>query len=68
MEKEIGRIKKSDKVDVVVRIDEFNGILGVTIREFVTREKYTGFTKSGIRVSMEKWPEFMRLLNKVEES
>jgi hypothetical protein len=66
MEKEIGRIRKSDAIEVVVRIDEFQGEKGVTIREFVTSDKYTGFTKNGTRIPLDKWNEFKELINKVE--
>ncbi|HII30148.1 hypothetical protein COT48_03505 [Candidatus Woesearchaeota archaeon CG08_land_8_20_14_0_20_47_9] len=66
MEKDIGRIKKSDTTDVVIRVDDFGGKPGVTIREFVTTERYTGFTKQGTRIPAEKWDEFKDLVNKVK--
>ena len=33
MEKDIGKIKKNDITDIVVRIDDFGGKKGLTIRE-----------------------------------
>ena len=45
MEKDLGKIKKNDNTDIIVRLDDFGGKPGVTIREFVTNERYTGFTK-----------------------
>jgi hypothetical protein len=66
MEEEIGRIKKSDTTDVVIRVDEFKGEKGVTIREYLTSEKYTGFTKNGTRIPADKWEEFKELVNKVK--
>ena len=66
MEEEIGRIKKSDTTDVVVKVDDYGGQKGVTIREFLTSEKYTGFTKQGTRIPAEKWEEFKLLVNKVK--
>ena len=49
MEKDIGKIKKNDITDIVIRIDDFGGKKGLTIREFTTSERYTGFTKSGLK-------------------
>jgi len=66
MEGEIGRIKKSEAIDVVVIVDEFDGKEGVTIREFVTSETYTGFTKKGTRIPKEKWAEFKEVLDGVK--
>lgn len=65
MEKEIGRIKKSDKTEVVIKIDDYGGEEGVTIREFLTSERYTGFTKQGTRIPKEKWGEFKEIVDKV---
>ena len=45
MEKDIGRIKKNDSTDIIIRIDDFGGRKGLTIREYVTSDRYTGFTK-----------------------
>ena len=47
MEKDIGKIKKNDTTEIVVRLDDFGGKIGLTIREFVNNERYTGFTKAG---------------------
>jgi len=44
MEKDIGKIGKNDTTDIVIRVDDFGGRRGLTIREFVTSERYTGFT------------------------
>lgn len=66
MDEEIGRIKKSDSTDIVIRVDEFNREKGVTIREYVTSERYTGFTKQGTRIPADKWEEFKELVNKVK--
>jgi hypothetical protein len=66
MEKDIGRIKKNETTDVVVRIDDFGGKVGLTIREFTTGDRYTGFTKSGTRIPAEKFLEFRELINKID--
>ena len=67
MEKDIGKIKKNDITDIVVRIDDFGGKPGLTIREFTTSERYTGFTKSGTRISQESFKEFKDLINSIDE-
>ena len=68
MEKDIGKIKKNDQTEIVVRIDDFGGKPGLTIREFTTSERYTGFTKSGTRISAEKFGEFKDLINSINQS
>jgi len=65
MEKDIGKITKNDDTDIVVRIDDFGGKTGITIREFTTSERYTGFTKSGTRIPVDKFLEFRELINKI---
>jgi len=65
MEEEIGRIKKSDSTEIVVKIDDYGGEKGVTIREFLTTERYTGFTKQGTRIPVDKWKEFKELVDKI---
>lgn len=65
-EKEIGRIKKTESTSVVVRINEFQGEVGVDIREFVETSKYTGLTKKGTRIPKSKWPDFKKLIDSVE--
>ena len=65
MEKDIGKINKNPDTDIVVRIDDFGGKVGLTIREFTKSERYTGFTKSGTRIPAEKFLEFRELINKI---
>ena len=59
MEKDFGKIKKNDNTDIVVRVDDFGGKPGLTIREFVTGVDggYKGFTKSGTRIPADKFLE-----------
>ena len=68
MEKEIGKITKNDTTDVVLRIDDFGGRRGLTIREFVTSDRYTGFTKSGVRISSQDFKKFKEMINSISES
>ncbi|MGC9309610.1 MAG: PC4/YdbC family ssDNA-binding protein [Candidatus Nanoarchaeia archaeon] len=65
MEKDIGKIKKNDNTDIVVRIDDFGGKPGLTIREYMTTEGYTGFTKKGTRIPAEDFEEFKKMINSI---
>lgn len=67
MEKEIGKINKNDTTDIVVRLDDFGGRLGLTIREFVTSDRYTGFTKSGVRILAGDFKKFKEMVNSISE-
>ncbi|GIU68160.1 MAG: hypothetical protein KatS3mg001_010 [Candidatus Pacearchaeota archaeon] len=65
MEKDIGRIKKNEFSDIVVRIDDFGGKKGLTIREFVTGQRYTGFTKSGVKIPLADFEKFKEIINSI---
>jgi len=65
MEKDIGKIKKNDTTDVIIRVDDFGGRTGLTIREFVTSDRYTGFTKAGVRISAENFLKFREMINSI---
>jgi ribosomal protein L12E/L44/L45/RPP1/RPP2 len=66
MEKDIDRIPKNPDTDIVIRIDDFGGKRGLTIREFVRGERYTGFTKSGTRIPAEHFKAFKDAINSVD--
>ena len=68
MEKDIGKIKKNDQSDIVIRVDDFGGKRGLTIREFVTSDRYTGFTKAGVRITATDFPKFKEMINSVSET
>jgi len=68
MEKDIGKIKKNDFTDIIVRLDDFGGRPGVTIREFVTGERYTGFTKAGVKIHAADFEKFKEMINSISES
>lgn len=69
MEKDIGKISKGEyqgtNTDIVVGIKEYNGRVGVDIREFTQSESYTGPTKKGLRIPADKFEEFKTLINSV---
>ena len=67
MEKDIGKIPKNDQSEIVLRIDDFGGKRGFTIREFVTSERYTGFTKAGVRILAKDFPKFKEMVNSVSD-
>ena len=67
MEKDIDRIKKNNDTDIVIRIDDFGGKVGLTIREFVKSERYTGFTKAGTRIPAEQFKNFKAAINLIDE-
>ena len=68
MEKDIDRIQKNQDTDIVIRIDDFGGRRGVTIREFVKSDRYTGFTKAGTRIPAEHFKTFREAINSIDES
>ena len=66
MEKDIGKINKNDTSDIILRLDDFGGRIGLTIREFVTSDKYTGFTKSGVRILGPDFLRFREMINSID--
>jgi hypothetical protein len=67
MEKDIGKIGKNADTDIIIRIDDFGGKIGLTIREFVRGERYSGFTKAGTRIPADKFKDFKQLINSIDE-
>jgi len=70
MEKDIGKIKKNDDMDIIIRIDDFGGKPGLTIREYVNKSEsgYKGFTKSGTRIPSESFESFKNMINSINPS
>jgi hypothetical protein len=67
MEKDIGKIPKNDQSEIVLRIDDFGGRRGFTIREYVTSERYTGFTKAGVRILAKDFLKFKEMVDSISE-
>ena len=69
MDKDVGKIAKGEYqgtvTEIVVGVREYNGKVGVDIREFTTSEKYTGPTKKGLRIPAEKFSEFKAMINSI---
>ena len=68
MEKDIGEIQKNNETKIIIRIDDFGGNRGLTIREFVQSPNYTGFTKAGVRIKAEKFEEFKSMINSIDSN
>jgi hypothetical protein len=70
MEKEIGKINKGEyqgtTTDIVVGIKEYNGRVGVDIREFTQSDTYTGPTKKGLRIPADKFEDFKKMINSIQ--
>ncbi|MBN1324369.1 MAG: transcriptional coactivator p15/PC4 family protein [Methanotrichaceae archaeon] len=66
MDEEIGRLRKNSSTEIVVRQTEFKGTVGVDIREYTTSERYTGWSKNGIRIPVEIWGQFKGILDQVK--
>ncbi len=67
MEKDIGKIQKNQDTEIIIRIDDFGGKKGLTIREFVKNQKYTGFTKAGTRIPADKFLDFKHIINSISD-
>jgi len=69
VEKDIGKIKKGEfqgaVTEIVIGIREYNGKVGLDIREFVTSEKYTGPTKKGLRIPAADFVKFKEMINSI---
>ena len=72
MEKEIGKIQKGEYqgtlTEIVVGIKEYNGKIGVDIREFTKSETYTGPTKKGLRIPAHRFEDFKSMINSINPS
>jgi len=70
MEKDIGKIRKGEfqgtVTEIVVGIREYNGRVGIDIREFATSDRYTGPTKKGLRIPAEVFEDFKEMINSIK--
>lgn len=71
MEKDIGKINKGEYngtiTDIVIGVREYNGRVGVDIREFTNSDKYSGPTKKGLRIPAESFQKFKEMINSISE-
>ncbi len=61
---ELGRVKKDDQTDVIIRRGEYKGRSYVDIREYLTTDSYQGFTRKGVMMPADIYPELVQQLNK----
>lgn len=70
VEKDIGKIKKGEYqgtvTEIIVGIREYNGRVGIDIREFASSDKYTGPTKKGLRIPAENFDDFKKMINSIK--
>jgi hypothetical protein len=64
--KELARIPKNETTAIVIREAEWKGSKRIDIREYVTTKTYTGWSKSGLSVPLEKFQEFKDAISKIE--
>lgn len=57
---ELGRLRKNDTTEIVVQKTEFRGSVGIDIREYVTSDRYTGWSKNVDKDSCRDVAEFQR--------
>jgi hypothetical protein len=55
----------TDKTKVVARISEYEGLNRIDIRKHIESAKYTGFTKEGVNLTVEKAKELYEALGKL---
>jgi hypothetical protein len=65
---EIGRLKENDTTDIITQKTEYRGSVRIDLHEYVTSEKYTGWSKNSIRIPVEKWKDFKEILDRVESA
>jgi len=65
---EMGRLRKNETTEIVVQKTDFHGSVGIDIHEYVTSERYTGWSKNGIRIPVDKWQDFKEILDRVESA
>ncbi len=64
---EIGRIARQDSSDIVVRTSKFKGVTYIDIRNWIKTDKYTGWSKKGIAIREQDFPDLMTILKKLEK-
>ena len=66
-DKEIGKFAKRPGLSVIVRISSFKGSRGLDLRQWQEDSTYTGWTKKGIRLPIDKIKEIKALFAKMAE-
>jgi len=58
---ELGKYARRQGLAIVLRVSSFNSAKGIDIRQWQEDETYTGWTKKGIRLPLEKLSEIKEL-------
>jgi len=62
-EEVLGEMKKNETTTIVVRVSEYKGQMGLDIREYVESPRYTGWSKSGVRIPIDEIFALRRMIN-----
>ena len=65
-QKEIGSIEKGANSKVVVSLTTYRKNLYFDVREHIKTESYEGPTKKGVRLDVEQFDDFMKLMSKLK--
>jgi hypothetical protein len=60
-------MKKSEHSLIVGAVRKYENKVGADLREYIVSDRYTGPTKSGLWIPLDKWNEFKALVQKVDE-
>ncbi|MCL2888441.1 MAG: transcriptional coactivator p15/PC4 family protein [Elusimicrobia bacterium] len=64
---ELGKFAKRPGMSVVARISSFKGARGLDLRQWQEDDIYTGWTKKGIRLPLNKMGEIKKLFKEMNE-
>lgn len=64
---ELGKFAKRPGLSVVVHVSTFKGTRGLDLRQWQEDSTYTGWTKKGIRLPVEKMKEIKELFSKMAD-
>ena len=62
---ELGKYAKKQGLSIILRISSYQNTKGIDIRQWQEDETYTGWTKKGIRLPLEKLPEIKNMFAKL---
>jgi len=66
-DKELGRFAKRKGLNIVLRVSSYMNAKGLDLRQYQEDSTYTGWTKKGIRLPLEKIKEIKELFNKTAQ-
>ena len=66
-DKELGRFAKRKGLNIVLRVSSYMNAKGLDLRQYQEDSTYTGWTKKGIRLPLEKIKEIKELFTKTAQ-